>query len=231
MSRPTRAGVRTGLALGLVLAATTVALAPMVAQAGPVVPPAGTPSTTAPATTTPGTTTVPAPPPTIALVLAPYVGKFDIDNNNFNIATQVLLQFPDLAFATTKAGSNTVFLPTDYAFRALVRSLTGKVVVPENQVFQALLKLGKDKLGAIVRTHVLRNTRLTYGQALQSNGKLFTTWQGGRLRIQVTPVGRKFVVLHDGADRFADAKIIRANVRASNGIIHVVDRVMLPANP
>jgi uncharacterized surface protein with fasciclin (FAS1) repeats len=227
MFRLSRATARAGAVVALAFGVTALAVAPGGAQAGPLVP--APPSTVAPSTVP--SSTVPPAPPTIALVLAPYVGTFDIDNNNFNVATHVLLQFPDLAFATTKPGSNTVFLPTDYAFRALVRSVTGKVVVPERQLFQAVMRLGTAKVGAILRTHVLRNTRLTYGQAMQSNGKAFTTWQGGILRVQVTTVGRRFVVLHDGADRYADPKIIRANIRASNGIVHVIDRVLLPANP
>ena len=219
---PCAAG-RVALTVGLAGVAFAAAVVPGTAQAGPLVP-------APPVTTTPVSTTVPAPP-TIALVLAPYVGTFDTNNNNFNIATQVLLQFPDLAFATTKPGNNTVFLPADYAFRALVKALTGKVVVPERQVFQAIQRLGRAKVSAIVRTHVLRNIRLGYGQALQSNGKAFTTWAGGVLRVQVPIVGRRMVVLQDGAAKFADPKIINANIRASNGIIHVIDRVLLPANP
>lgn len=227
MFRLPRTAGRVAITIGLAGAAMATAVVPGTAQAGPLVP---APPTTAPATSVPVTTTVPAPP-TIALVLAPYVGTFDTNNNNFNIATQVLLQFPDLAFATTKPGTNTVFLPTDYAFRALVKSLTGKVVVPERQVFEAIQRLGRAKVGAIVRTHVLRNVRLGYAQALLSNGKAFTTWQGGTLRVQVPAVGRRMVVLQDGATKFADPKIINANIRASNGIIHVIDRVLLPANP
>ena len=65
--------------------------------------------------------------------------------------------------------------------------------MPERQLFQAVMRLGTAKVGAILRTHVLRNTRLTYGQALQANGKVLTTWQGGTLRVQVTAVGHRFV--------------------------------------
>ena len=230
MFRLPRAAGRVVLTLGLATAALAAVVGPGSAQAGQVVP--APPVTSTPTTTVPApTTTAPKPPPTIALVLAPYVGGFDIDNNNFNIATHVLLLFPDLAFATTKPGTTTVFLPTDYAFRALVKSLTGKVVVPEVKVFQALQRLGRATLGAILRTHVLKGARLTYGQALQSNGKLLTTMSGSRLRVVVRSTPRRTVVLRDGAPTFADPKIINANVRASNGIIHVIDRVLLPTEP
>jgi uncharacterized surface protein with fasciclin (FAS1) repeats len=216
--------IRTGLRLGVAAGATIAVLTPAVAHAGPVVP---APPTTVPATST----TPPAAPPTIAQVLAPYAGRFDIDNNNFNIATHVLLQFPDVTMATAKPGSNTVFLPADYAFRALVRAITGKVIVPEQQVFDTLMRLGRTKIGAILKEHVLRNVRFTYAQAIRSNGKAVTTWLGSTLRIRVPATGRRIVVLQDGATRFADPKIIRADVRASNGIIHVIDRVLLPTNP
>ncbi len=225
MSRLSRTAGRVAFAFGVATAALAATVAPGLAQAGPVVP--APPVTTVPAPTT----TVPKAPPTIGLFLAPYVRGFDIDNNNFNIATHVLLQFPDLALATTKPGMSTVFLPTDYAFRALVRSLTGTTVVPEVKVFQALQKLGPARLGAMLRTHVLRGVRLTYAQALLSNGKVLTTWQGSKVRIQVLATLRRTVVLHDGATVLPDPKIINANIRASNGIIHVIDRVLLPTNP
>jgi uncharacterized surface protein with fasciclin (FAS1) repeats len=229
MSRIPRAAGRVVLALGLVTGALATASGAGRAKADQIVPP---PPATASTSSVPApTTAAPKPPPSIGFVLAPYVGGFDIDNNNFNIATHVVLMFPDLALATTKPGSTTVFLPTDYAFRALVTSLTGKVVVPEVKVFQALQRLGRTTLGAILRTHVLKGTRLTYGQALQSNGKVLTTMSGSRLKVEVRSTPRRMVVLHDGATAFLDPKIINGNVRASNGVIHVIDRVLLPTNP
>ncbi len=231
MSRLSRTAGRVTLAVGVATAALAAAVVPGTVQASPTVP--APPRPTLPVPPRP---TLPTPPrptlptPTIALVLAPYVGGFDNNNNNFNIATHVLLQFPDLALATAKPGNTTVFLPTDYAFRALVKSLTGRVVVPEAKVFQAIHKLGLTRLGAILRTHVVKGIRLTYAQLLRSHGKVLTTWHGSKITVEVRQAPRRAVVLHDGAPALPDAKIINANVMASNGIIHIIDRVMLPSN-
>ncbi|MFM2077964.1 MAG: hypothetical protein RJA49_1854 [Actinomycetota bacterium] len=207
MSRLSRAARRVGLAIG----ASTAILAPMAHAAVPVPKP-------------------PAPP-TIAVILAPFAGAFDADNNNFNIATHLVLQYPDLVQAATRPGNSTVFLPTDYAFRRLLRSLTGKVVVPEAQLFAAVLKLGPTVLSDITRYHVVKNTRLTYQQAWHSSGTTVTTFQGGTVRLFVPAAGRRFLYLQDQAPELPDAKVINANIRASNGLIHVIDRVMLPFNP
>ena len=171
---------------------------------------------------------VPTPPPTIAAVLAPYARGFDTNNDDFNIATHVLLQFPDLTVAANRPGSATVFLPTDYAFRALVRSLTGRTVGPELALLKAVQQLGTVRLGAILRYHVVQGTRVSYGQLLRTNAFSLPTLQGATVRIAVARRPWWSVTLVDRASRLPDAKIINADITASNGVIHVVDRVMLP---
>jgi uncharacterized surface protein with fasciclin (FAS1) repeats len=207
MSRLSRAMLRAGLAVGL----ATATVAPAIAQAGTATPP-------------------PPAQPTIATLLAPYAGGFDANNNNFNIATHLVLKFPDLVTAATKAGSSTVFLPTDYAFRRLVIDLTGKVVVPEQTLFDSVMKLGPATLGKVVRYHVVKGVALTYLQLVKANDTTIKTAQGGQIRVFLPVDGRRFLYLQDLAPARLDAKIIRADLRASNGILHVVDRVLLPAN-
>jgi uncharacterized surface protein with fasciclin (FAS1) repeats len=199
--------LRAGLAVGL----ATATVAPAIAQAGTATPP-------------------PPAQPTIATLLAPYAGGFDANNNNFNIATHLVLKFPDLVTAATKAGSSTVFLPTDYAFRRLVIDLTGKVVVPEQTLFDSVMKLGPVTLGKVVRYHVVKGVALTYLQLVKANDTTIKTAQGGQIRVFLPVDGRRFLYLQDLAPARLDAKIIRADLRASNGILHVVDRVLLPAN-
>lgn len=206
MSRLSRAALRFGLAVGL----ATAVVAPTIAQAGPLSP------------------LVPPAPPTIAGLLAPYAGSFDQDNNNFNIASHVVLQFPDIVAAATKPGASTVFLPTDYAFRRLIQVLTGSTVVPEAELLKAVQRLGTATLGAIVRFHILEGTTFTYAMAAQANGLQIGTLQGGTVRVGVERTPMVVVHLRDKAPRLADAKIVRANWQASNGLIHVIDRVMMP---
>jgi uncharacterized surface protein with fasciclin (FAS1) repeats len=199
--------LRAGLAVGL----ATATVAPAIAQAGTATPP-------------------PPAQPTIATLLAPYAGGFDADNNNFNIATHLVLKFPDLVTAATKAGSSTVFLPTDYAFRRLVIDLTGKVVGPEQTLFDSVMKLGPVTLGKVVRYHVVKGAALTYLQLARANDTTIKTAQGGQIRVFLPVDGRRFLYLQDLAPARLDAKIIRADLKASNGILHVVDRVLLPVN-
>jgi len=210
---------RIGLAVGLAGAAFAAAAIPGTAQAGPAV--------AARLTNIPAATAVPALP-TIAVLLAPYAGAFDRDNNNFNIASHLVLQFPDIVAAATKPGSSTVFLPTDYAFRRLIQVLTGFTVVPEADLLKAVQRLGAATVGAIVRFHILDGTRFTYAMAAQANGLQFRTLQGGTVRVGVDRIPQLTVHLRDKAPRLADAKIVRANWQASNGLIHVIDRVMMP---
>ncbi len=203
MSRVTRAARRLGLAT--VIAAAT--LAPSVASAGN-----STPST----------------PPTLAGMLAPYATAFDTDNNNFNVGVHLLLKFPQVVKAAASPGNYTVFLPTDYAFRRLVKELTGAVVVSEAKLVEAVAALRGVNFGDVVRYHVLVGKKIDYATALRSNGASLTTAQGGAVKVLV-PKGTRRVVLVDKALNRRDARVINTGLIASNGIVHVIDRVMLPA--
>ena len=55
-------------------------------------------------------------------------GGFDRRDGDFDIATELLRQYPDLVTAADSAGAITVFLPTDEAFRNTVRAVTGKKI-------------------------------------------------------------------------------------------------------
>lgn len=220
MSRLSRAVRRTAAVAGLIGAC----LAPFIV-----------PSSATAATATPlPPVTVPhvAPKPTtIAGVLAPYAAGFDIDNNDFNVATHLVLQFPDLVAASTKPGNVTIFLPTDYAFRRMVKSLTGTTVVEESKLFATVMLMGKDRLRHVLRHHVVPGARVPYGRLSNGTVRALRTLDGGTLTVKVTTVPRRTVWLGDGAPSLTDAKVIRADVPASNGVIHVVDQVILPFAP
>jgi len=101
-------------------------------------------------------------------------------------------------------GPFTVFAPTDEAFAKL----------PEGTV-EALLK-DKEKLTKILTYHVVKGNVTSKDAAkLNSAGTL----QGAILRIDAS----------EGV-RVNDAKVVTADLRASNGIIHVIDAVLMPAN-
>ena len=97
-------------------------------------------------------------------------------------------------------GNYTVFAPTDDAFAAL-----------------SDVDLSQDELEAILLYHVV-NDRLTRDQLATDD--LVPTLSGGR------PL---FINSDDGQIiDISGAKLLMTNIQASNGIIHVIDRVMIP---
>ncbi len=102
-------------------------------------------------------------------------------------------------------GPFTVFAPTDEAFAKLPPGTLDMLLKPEN----------KEKLQAILKYHVLAGK---YPAAKLMKMSSATTVEGRSLTIQAAGG----VVTVDGA------KVVKANIRASNGIIHAIDAVMLP---
>jgi uncharacterized surface protein with fasciclin (FAS1) repeats len=100
-------------------------------------------------------------------------------------------------------GPFTVFAPTDEAFAKL----------PEGTV-EALLQ-DKEKLTAILTYHVVAG-RVTSDQVVKLDRA--TTVNGQDVKIKV-----KY-----GSVYVNDAKVVQADVEASNGVIHVIDTVILP---
>ncbi len=100
-------------------------------------------------------------------------------------------------------GPFTVFAPTDEAFAKL----------PEGTV-EALLE-DTEKLTAILTYHVVAG-RVTSDQVVQLDRA--TTVNGQDVKIKVK----------GGSVYVNGAKVVQADVEASNGVIHVIDRVILP---
>ena len=103
------------------------------------------------------------------------------------------------------AGPFTVFAPTDDAFNALPAGTVDDLVKPEN----------KDKLTAILLLHVLPG-------AVQSTDVAGKT-------LDAETAGGKTVHI-DGTDGVTvdGAKVVTADIACSNGVIHVIDTVLLP---
>ena len=121
--------------------------------------------------------------------------------------------FNTLAAALTAAGlvetlkgegPFTVFAPTDAAFAALPAGTVEDLLKPEN----------KDKLTAILTYHVVpgkvMSTDLTEGMTAK------------------TVNGADVTITLDGGAKVNGAVISTADVEASNGVIHVIDAVILP---
>ncbi|MBY0519252.1 MAG: fasciclin domain-containing protein [Sphingomonas sp.] len=103
------------------------------------------------------------------------------------------------------AGPFTVFAPSDDAFAALPAGTVEDLIKPEN----------KDKLTAILMLHVLP------GQVMAADvvGKTMDVATAGGATVHV-----------DGTDGVTvdGAKVVTADIACSNGVIHVIDAVILP---
>jgi len=103
-------------------------------------------------------------------------------------------------------GPFTVFAPTDEAFAKLPAGTVEDLLKPEN----------KDRLVAILTYHVVP------GKVMSSDiaGKMTeaTTVEGDALTIDA---------MKDGVT-VDDAKVIQADIETSNGVIHVIDTVVMP---
>jgi uncharacterized surface protein with fasciclin (FAS1) repeats len=108
----------------------------------------------------------------------------------------------------TSAGPFTVLAPSDNAFAALPKGTIDALLLPKN----------RDRLRQILLFHVLPG-RLSATELI-SSGKLATA-QGQELDFGIK----------DGRVRAGEAMIIANDLGASNGVVHVIDRVLLPALP
>jgi len=101
-------------------------------------------------------------------------------------------------------GPFTVFAPTDAAFAA-IQSDVDTLLKPEN----------KAKLVNILTYHVVPGKAMA---ADLKDGQELTTVQGGKLKVSI----KDKKVMINGAN------VISADVHASNGIVHVIDKVVMP---
>jgi uncharacterized surface protein with fasciclin (FAS1) repeats len=111
----------------------------------------------------------------------------------------------DLINTLKGAGPFTVFAPTDQAFAKLPPQTVSELLHPEN----------KERLKAILAYHVVAR-RVTSNQVVELRS--VRTVQGQTLRVDA-----------ENGVRINDARVITADVEAANGIIHVIDSVLLPS--
>jgi uncharacterized surface protein with fasciclin (FAS1) repeats len=124
-------------------------------------------------------------------------------------------QFETLVAAVTAAelvetlksdGPFTVFAPTDDAFAALPEGTVENLLKPEN----------RDQLIAVLTYHVVpgkvMSTDLT-------DDMTAATVQGGSITVDL-----------DNGVMINDANVVSADIEASNGVIHVIDKVILPSS-
>jgi uncharacterized surface protein with fasciclin (FAS1) repeats len=124
-----------------------------------------------------------------------------IDAGQFSTLVSAI-QAADLVETLSGNDAFTVFAPTDEAFAKLPRGTV-----------ESLLD-DKVKLAEILKYHVVSGKIVSADVAKMST---VTSVQGGSLMLDTS----------DGA-RVNGSKIIQADIEASNGVIHVIDSVLLP---
>ncbi len=112
------------------------------------------------------------------------------------------LKAANLVDTLKQKGPYTVFAPTDAAFAKLPAG-----------ALDSLLK-DKDKLTAVLTYHVVPGKVM----AAQVKPGAVKTVQGQSLTVSAK----------DGAVMVDDAKVIKTDIEASNGVIHVIDSVVMP---
>jgi uncharacterized surface protein with fasciclin (FAS1) repeats len=125
-------------------------------------------------------------------------------NGSFKTLTKAL-KAAGLTETLEGTGPFTVFAPTDAAFAKLPKDALRDLLKPEN----------KEVLIKILTYHVVSgkvlSTELKSGEVKSS--------EGGAINVKVDPATGVTV---------NDAKVVQADIKATNGVIHVIDSVILP---
>lgn len=104
-------------------------------------------------------------------------------------------------------GPFTIFAPTDKAFAKLPKGTVESLLKPEN----------KDKLVAILTYHAVSGKVMAADAAKLANGARVKTINGQEITVR----NKKGV-------RINNATVIKPDIECTNGVIHVIDTVLLP---
>ena len=115
------------------------------------------------------------------------------------------LKAADLVETLKGRGPFTVFAPTDEAFAKLPKGTVEDLLKPEN----------KKKLAGILTYHVVAGKVMAADVVKLTEA---TTVQGSKVSIKVT----------DGKVTVDAANVVKTDIGCSNGVIHVIDAVILP---
>merc|ERR1712013_63941 len=138
------------------------------------------------------------------VILPPNIVQVATAAGSFTTLTAALTQ-ANLVDTLTGTGPFTVFAPTDAAFTTLLNTLGAT----------AEQLLARDDLSSILTYHVAN------GKVMRedlSNGMAVTTVQGSTLAVGIS----------GGTVTIGDATVTSADIVASNGVIHVIDKVLMP---
>ena len=134
----------------------------------------------------------------------PTVVEIAVGNEDFSTLVAAV-KAAGLAEALSGEGPFTIFAPTNEAFEKLPEGTVESLLKPEN----------KEKLAAILKYHVVAGkvmaADVTAGEVETLNGKKAT------------------ITVKDGKVMIDKATVVKTDIVGSNGVIHVIDSVILPA--
>ena len=133
------------------------------------------------------------------------IAELTSSSDSFTILAAAL-EAADLSEMLSEEGPYTVFAPTDEAFEALPAGTVEQLLMPEN----------KDVLMQVLTYHVIPgavlSTDLESGNVATLEGSDVTVDVGDTVTVN-------------------NANVLVADVQASNGVIHIIDRVIVPPEP
>lgn len=166
---------------------------------------------------------------TLTQIVAASGGQFDNDSRDYDMLLNAVQAVPGIADALNNCeDSLTLFAPNDLAFVRLARDL-GYAGTDEEGAFgaivAALTRIGNGDPIPVLRTVLLYHVAPSDLNPLQVLfAREIPTLQGGVIR----PF---FFVLRDNDPDFRDPFLTwPINVRACNGRLHSIDRVLIPVN-
>lgn len=160
--------------------------------------------TTVPATTEAPATTA-APETTAALGTIVDIAS---GNADFSILVEAVVA-AGLVDTLKGAGPFTVFAPTNEAFAAALTAL---------KITKEALFADKALLTKILTYHVVAGEVLA-ADVVKLDGQEVATVQGGKVKVSVM----------DGKVKVNESNVVATDIKASNGVIHVIDAVLVPA--
>ena len=127
-----------------------------------------------------------------------------VESKDFNTLVAAV-KAADLVKTLSSKGPFTVFAPTDEAFAKLPKGTLEELLKPEN----------KKKLAGILTYHVVAGKVMAKDVVKLSDAK---TAQGTNVKIKVK----------DGTVMVDNAKVVKTDIPCKNGVIHIIDAVILP---
>ncbi|MBE9211952.1 fasciclin domain-containing protein [Plectonema cf. radiosum LEGE 06105] len=190
-------------ATGILLLPVFAACAPNnTAQDTTITPPAGTDVNTPDLATTPTT-----PPVTPGATVDDDIADIVEDNPSLKTLAN-LIDEADLEDTLDDDGPYTLFAPSDQAFAAIPEATRQRLLQPEN----------RDALRQVLTYHVvpgnLRANQIQSGEV--------QTLANNPVNVQVDQASKQV--------RVNEATVTQPDIQASNGVIHIIDQVILPPN-